>query len=96
MRLAGKWMKGADDRILEFISEEGPSTPKKMHDDGRVRFSRGYINKRCQILADHDLLINLGNGVYNITDDGLAYLNEELDAEELGSDDENGERRASA
>jgi DNA-binding PadR family transcriptional regulator len=94
MRLSGRWMKGADDRILEFLDEEGPSSPKKMHDDGRVRFSRGYINARCQELAEHGLVQTLGNGIYQITEDGEAYLAGELDT---GEDVEgNGERRASA
>lgn len=87
-------MKGADDRILEFIREEGPSTPTQMHEDGRVRFSRTYINTRCGILADKGFLLNYGNGVYQITERGEGYLDGELDAADV--DDENGERRASA
>jgi hypothetical protein len=87
-------MKGADDRILEFLQEEGPSTPKSMHDDGRIRFSRGYINTRCRVLSENGLVVNLGNGVYQITDSGEKYLAGELDTAEM--DDDNGENRASA
>ena len=94
MRLSGKWMKGADDRILEFLHEEGPSTPKSMYDDGRIRFSRGYINTRCRVLSDNGLLVNLGNGVYQITEDGKKYLAGELDTAEM--DEDNGEQPASA
>lgn len=83
MRLAGEWMVGADDRVLEYLREEGPASPKKMHDDGRIRFSRGYINVRCQKLANYGLVVNLGNGVYQITELGGAYLDEELDTAEL-------------
>lgn len=95
MRLAGDWMTGADDRILEFLEEEGPSTPKKMHDDGRVRFSRTYINTRCKELSDYKLIRNLGNGVYQITDLGRRYLTGELDTADLG-DDESEPPQASA
>jgi hypothetical protein len=76
-------MKGADDRILEFIAEEGPSTPTQMHEDGRVRFSRTYINTRCKILEDNGFLVNFGNGVYQITKRGENYLSGEFDAAEL-------------
>jgi len=93
MRLAAQWMKGADDRILEFIYQEGPSTPTQMHEDGRVRFSRTYINTRCKILAEHGLLLNLGNGVYQITEVGEAYLDGELDTADL-EDEEDGRARA--
>lgn len=93
MRLSGKWMKGADDRILEYLNEEGPSSPKKMYDDGRIRFSRTYINVRCQALAEHGLVLNLGNGIYQITDDGKRYLDGDLDT---SVDEEGNEQAASA
>lgn len=69
----------ADDRILEFLQEEGPMSPSKIHDDGRVRFSRTYINQRCKKLVNHGLAKNLGNGVYSITDKGQRYLEGEED-----------------
>jgi predicted transcriptional regulator len=86
-------MKGADDRILEFLAEEGPSSPMKMFNDGRIRFSRTYINVRCQELAERGLVVNLGNGVYQITDLGEKYLTGEFDTAEL---DEDTEREATA
>jgi predicted transcriptional regulator len=76
-------MVGVDDRILEYLSEEGPTTPTKMADDERIRFSRGYINQRCQKLAEKGFLINLGNGVYQITDRGEAYLAGKFDAQSM-------------
>lgn len=84
MRLSADWMTGADDRILEFLREEGPAAPKVIFDDGRVRFSRSYINTRCKELSRYGMLDELGNGVYAISDEGEAYLDEELDAAELG------------
>lgn len=73
----------ADDRILEFLSENGPRSPSKMYESGAIRYSRGYINSRCQKLADYGLVRNLGNGVYQITDRGEQYLSGNLDAMEL-------------
>ncbi|WP_128477994.1 MarR family transcriptional regulator [Halorussus pelagicus] len=83
MRLSAEWMSIADDRILEFVNEHGPATPTKMYEDDRVRFSRQHINTRCQRLTEYGLLVNLGNGVYSITEDGKRYLNGDLDAAEI-------------
>lgn len=86
MRLSADWMVLADDRILEYIDEEGSGTPKEMAESG-VRYSRQHISQRCKKLVDYGLLQHLGNGVYIITDEGEQYLNADLDAAEL----ENGE-----
>jgi hypothetical protein len=79
-------MSRADDRILEHLSEDGPDTPMKMADSGRVRFSRQHINQRCKILVSYGLVVHLGNGVYDITQAGNAYLSGELDARDLDAD----------
>lgn len=83
MRLDAEWMSRADDRILEYLSEWGPDTPKQMAEDGRVRFSRQHINARCKKLVPYQLLVHLGNGVYDITEKGEQYLAGELDVREL-------------
>lgn len=70
----------ADERILEYIREEKSGSPKKMAESGLVNFSRPYISRRCKKLAENGLLNALGNGVYVITDEGEAYLDEEYDA----------------
>jgi Mn-dependent DtxR family transcriptional regulator len=69
----------ADERILEFIQENGSGRPKAMSESGLVRFSRPYITQRCRELTERGLLQTLGNGVYVITEDGEAYLEGELD-----------------
>lgn len=71
----------ADERILEFIREHGSGAPTEMAESGYVRYSRQYISQRAKKLVEHGLLKHLGNGVYIITDEGEAYLNEEYDAE---------------
>lgn len=83
MRLSAGWMSIADDRLLEFLNENGPATPTKMYEDDRVRFSRQHINTRCKRLTEYGLLVNLGNGVYSITEDGERYLGGELDTAEI-------------
>lgn len=83
MRFDADWMSRADDRILEHLSEEGPDTPKKMANSGRVRFTRQHINRRCKKLVTYGLLVHLGNGVYDITRTGEQYLQGEIDVQEL-------------
>ena len=80
-------MVAADDRILEYLSENETGTPKQMADSGNVRFSRSYITQRCKKLLDFGLIRHLGNGVYIITDEGQRYLDGDLDAAELEPDE---------
>jgi Mn-dependent DtxR family transcriptional regulator len=70
-----------DDRILEYIREEGGAAVGELAKAEGVRVSQPTVSRRCKKLADHGLLTPLGNGVYVITDEGEAYLNEEYDAE---------------
>jgi hypothetical protein len=76
-----------DERILERLSEVETDTPKGMADSGDVRFSRQYIGERCRMLTDYGMLQHLGNGVYRITEVGEQYLEGEVDAENLESDE---------
>jgi len=87
MRLDADWMSRADDRILEYLSQYGPDTPKTMADSGNVRFSRQYINQRCKKLVAYGLLLHLGNGVYDITQEGEQYLAGDLDVRTLDPDE---------
>ena len=75
-------MTAADDRILEYLSENETGSPAKMKREGPIRYSRQQINRRCKRLAEEDLVRHLGNGVYVITEDGEAYLEGRLDTED--------------
>ena len=81
MRQSGTWMTIWDDRILEYIRNEGGASVGELAKSESIRVSNAHISRRCKKLADHGLLTPLGNGVYVITDEGEAYLNEEYDAE---------------
>lgn len=83
MRYDADWMTRADERILEYLEMNGPSTPKKMSETETVRFTRQHINQRCKKLVEYGMLVHLGNGVYDITDTGEQYLAGELNAQEL-------------
>nr|WP_228443405.1 MarR family transcriptional regulator [Natrarchaeobaculum sulfurireducens] len=79
-----------DDRVLEYIREHESGSPKQMKEDGPIRYSRQYIARRCRKLAEEGLLTHLGNGVYVITEDGEAYLDEKLDTGTWQYVEENG------
>ncbi|QLC34686.1 helix-turn-helix transcriptional regulator [Halarchaeum sp. CBA1220] len=70
-----------DDRILEYLRECETGTATEMKQSGYFSVSLSQLSRRLSKLADHDLVRHLGNGVYSITDEGEAYLNEEYDAE---------------
>ncbi|MFC6973467.1 ArsR family transcriptional regulator [Halomicroarcula sp. GCM10025709] len=83
MRRSGSWQSVWDDRILEWIREnDGAGTPKKLKESGLIRVSQAHISRRCRKLAENGLLREIGNGAYVITEEGIAYLDEEYDAEE--------------
>ena len=86
MRFDADWMSRADDRIMEHLAEDGPDTPKNMAESDRVRFSRQHINQRCKKLVAYELLVHLGNGVYDLTTKGEEYLQGNLDARTLTAD----------
>jgi len=81
MRKSGDWMALVDDRVLEYIRENGSGSPTEMKNEGPIRYSRQYIDRRCKKLAEEGLLTHLGNGVYVITEDGEAYLEGRLDTQ---------------
>lgn len=77
------WMKPVDDEILETIRDEGNLTAQALEDfDVTVA---DYAGKRCKTLAAYGLLEKISRGLYRITDEGHAYLDEELDASTLES-----------
>ena len=71
-----------DDRVLEYLSENGSGSPTEMKKEGPIRYSSQYIGRRCKKLEENGLVQHLGNGVYIITDDGEAYLDGRLDTQE--------------
>jgi len=73
----------ADDRVLEYLSEEGSTSPKQAADSGKVRFTCQHINMRLKKLTEYGLTSHIGNGIYSITEQGEEYLAGELDAENL-------------
>ncbi|WP_092699473.1 PhiH1 repressor [Halovenus aranensis] len=86
MRKPADWMAPSDDRILELIREFGNLTPTAIEDLGGP--SAGHARNRCPKLAEAGLLERISRGLYGLTEEGEAYLDEELDASELAPVDE--------
>lgn len=83
LRNPADWMVFADDRILEYLEQEGAASPKQISDDPRIHFSRTHTNNRLSLLRKFGLVNLIGNGVYEIREEGREYLAGELDAAEL-------------
>ncbi|RYJ15316.1 PhiH1 repressor, partial [Halogeometricum borinquense] len=81
MREAAEWMVPSDDRILELIREYGNLTPSAVEAKGGP--VRAHASVRMGTLAEYGLLCRVHRGLYGISDDGLAYLDEDLDASTL-------------
>lgn len=73
----------ADERILEYLSEQSMGTPSVIAEDDRIRYDRQYIGHRIRKLTDVGLAVRIGRGVYQITEEGEAYLTGDFDARDL-------------
>jgi DeoR/GlpR family transcriptional regulator of sugar metabolism len=72
----------ADDRILEYLNENGPSTTaKRLHETELFNIGYSAISARLNKMADKNLLKRLGNGVFAFTDQAEAYLDERYHVE---------------
>jgi hypothetical protein len=83
MRMDAEWMNRSDDRILELLRDHGNLTPKAVENlDGPAQST---CQNRLPVLRKYGLVELVANttGLYRITDEGEAYLDEELDASEL-------------
>jgi len=88
MRQAAEWMSNpSDDRILEALREHGQLTPQAIDKVGGP--AANTCRNRLPTLRSYGVVrLYAGTtGLYEITDDGIAYLDEELDASTLTKSD---------
>jgi len=85
VRQRAEWMRPIDEVLLETIRDEGNMTPYALEHTFDVT-AANYASNRLSELADYGLVERLGRGLYRITDDGEAFLDEELDASALTGD----------
>lgn len=77
-------MRPVDEPLLEALRDEGSMTPTMMEDRG-ITEAANYAGERLRKLAEYGMVDRVAYGVYRITEDGEAFLDEEIDAAELDS-----------
>jgi hypothetical protein len=83
-----------DERILEFLREEGPAEPSRIRDTIQMEESRNWISERCQVLADAGLACPVyGGWRYDITHLGVRYLDGAIYADGLRNKKPTGKQR---
>lgn len=76
------WMTQADDRILETLADSDlVLSPRVLAVN--TDYSRHYVSARLGELRDAGLVDRVDDGLYRITDRGRAYLEGELDSDDL-------------
>lgn len=78
VRDRAEWMRPIDERILETMRDEGNLTPRAVDDFGVT--SKSHASDRLRALSKANLVERISRGLYRLTDDGHAFLDEELDA----------------
>lgn len=77
-------MCALDDRILEYLHEEGWQSPQMMAQrDEFEDASQARINERCERLAHAGLIAPLWSDCFELTGEGERYLDGEFDADWL-------------
>lgn len=82
MRREAGWMQILDERILEHLAQNSPSTPEEIDENTYIRSSRRRIACRCRALTDAGLIAPDAprSRVYELTIWGQLYLEGKIDA----------------
>ena len=80
-RQSARWMQREDDRILEFLREEGLATHRLISREVFESISPGTVAERLSML-EYAGLVCCGPGweSYELTEEGQMYLDGDLDA----------------
>ena len=76
-------MTQLDDRILEYLDDDGMATPTVMAQTFRFTASPRRIRSRCWMLVEREMIVPVHADMFEITRWGQAYLRGNLDAEYL-------------
>jgi Mn-dependent DtxR family transcriptional regulator len=87
VRKRADWMTRTDEEILETMRDEGNMTPQALDERFDVAVAN-YARDRLSEMERYGLVEKLARGLYRLTEQGEAFLDEELDASELEPADE--------
>ncbi|ELY68450.1 hypothetical protein C489_07105 [Natrinema versiforme JCM 10478] len=78
-------MTKSDPAILEIFEKAGIAIPPAVAEFNLEGVSKSTITRRLPVLVDHGLLeqVDEERGYYQITDQGRAYLEGELEKDDL-------------
>ncbi|QCW03411.1 ArsR family transcriptional regulator [Natrinema pallidum] len=87
MRPLISWMTKSDPVLLELFEETGIAMPPAVVSYNIDGVSHPTVKRRLPVLDDHGLLrkVDDNRGYYRITDRGRAYLEGELESDDLES-----------
>ena len=86
MRPRVDWMTQADERVLEFLeAKDIVASPSVIA--ANIDYTGEYISRRCQKLADAELIQRVDATNYRITERGEQYLAGDLSADDLERDE---------
>lgn len=74
------WVEQLDERILEYLDEEGWATPRILTRKRAFTASEGRIAERCELLVYAGFVAPVHGEMYDITRWGQLYLDGEVDA----------------
>ena len=89
MNHEGPWMKLIDERILEYLDENGDAFPFEISLDISLNASAARVRERCWVLAnagfvspyEHKLAHNRYATKFAISERGSNYLDDDVSAE---------------
>ncbi|WP_254279211.1 hypothetical protein [Haloarcula marina] len=73
-------MNQVDERVMEWIRENGFASPGILNRERGFSVSTGHIRDRCKWLQYAGLLAPIGGDLYDLTSEGILYLKGELNA----------------
>jgi len=79
-RKSAYWMKQLDERILEYLDSEGWGSPSVLARSRGFTASEGHIGERCKMLHYAGFISPITSDMYELTTDGIQYLNGQIDA----------------
>lgn len=86
-RSPADWMGPVDDRILEFVEQEGPVSLRRVHGtvsrDADVPYNRAETANRMERLLHYRLVSSVDRTRFYLTDFGSQYLDGNLEADGL-------------